>query len=48
MKECPSTSLILNPGRKAHLFFENEEGKLRGEVPEHILEDIILRVPVPA
>jgi MoxR-like ATPase len=32
----------------SHRIILNEEGKLRGELPERILEDIILRIPVPA
>jgi MoxR-like ATPase len=32
----------------SHRIILTEEGKLRGELPEHILEDIILRIPVPA
>lgn len=30
----------------SHRIILNEEAKLRGELPEHILEDIILRIPV--
>ena len=30
-----------------HRIILNEEGKLRGEGPEHILEEIISRIPVP-
>ena len=32
----------------SHRIIVNEEGKLRGQLPEHILDDIILRIPVPA
>jgi MoxR-like ATPase len=32
----------------SHRIILNEEGKIRGELPERILEDIILRIPVPA
>jgi MoxR-like ATPase len=32
----------------SHRIILNEEGKLRGELPERILEDIILQIPVPA
>ena len=32
----------------SHRSILNEEGKLRGELPEHVLEDIIHRIPVPA
>lgn len=31
----------------AHRIIVNEEGKLSGESPEHILEEIISRIPVP-
>ena len=32
----------------AHRLILNEEEKLRGETPEHILDEIISRIPVPA
>jgi MoxR-like ATPase len=32
----------------SHRIILNEEGKIRGELPERILEDIIFRIPVPA
>ena len=32
----------------SHRIILTEEGKLRGELPEHILKDIILRISVPA
>lgn len=32
----------------SHRIILNEEGRLRGKLPEHILDEIILRVPVPA
>ena len=45
---CPTISRYLAHPVLAHRLIVKEEERLRGGAPEHFLEEIVKRVPVPA